>query len=106
MDGEGECKGGITGIYCRSGLKMHYGNSGLNLGGSSDEIDGLFLTCEGIYDFKKKTCSKTMSQQLCAGDYVANDDSQFCVGVTSEVQCEEYYGIECGKSKVVCADFY
>lgn len=103
FNGYGTCEKGIYLHYCLGGLNMYYGNLGLGDAASSD-VDGYQVLCEGIYNFKKRTCTKNFQKSACVGDMLGNSKSFSCAGQFKQRKCDLLMiGGICGPKKVVCS---
>lgn len=103
FNGYGTCEKGIYLHYCLGGLNMYYGNLGLGDAASSD-VDGYQVLCEGIYNFKKRTCTKNYQKSSCVGDMLGNSKSFSCAGKFKQRKCDlMMIGTICGPKKVVCS---
>ena len=103
FNGYGTCEKGIYLHYCLGGLNMYYGNLGLGDAASSD-VDGYQVLCEGIYNFKKRTCTKNFQKSACVGDMLGNSKTFSCAGQFKQRKCDLIMiGDVCGPEKVVCS---
>ena len=103
FNGYGTCQKGFYLHYCLGGLNMYYGNLGLGDAASSD-VDGYQILCEGVYNFKKRTCTKNYQKSSCVGDMLGGPKSFSCAGKFNQRKCDFLMvGTICGPKKTVCS---